>query len=332
MKHIPVIDIAPFRSGGSERRQQIARQVAEVCRQVGFLLLTGHGLPAGDLERAFALTRQFTDLPQAVKDRWRPSGPSKQRGYHAFATRGLANTLDRQVPPDLRETIFLGPVDDHSTHYAGLPEAQNAYWPNTIPNQPPGLEDALTTLYRDFEHLSIDLLRLFAAALSLPEDYFTDKIDRHFSVMSCHHYPALSEPPEPGQLRTGAHTDFGAMTILAMTEASGGLEVELADGSWLPVQAKPGELVINLGDMMARWTNDRWTSTLHRVVNPPELADRASRRQSIGYFMHPNFDARIDCIPTCLAADETARYPAITAGEHIAMKIDKSHMAGPIGA
>lgn len=325
MTHFPVINIAPFRNGGRQERRQIARQVAEVCREIGFLLISGHGLPGDDLQRAFALTRQFTDLPQALKDRWHPDGPSRQRGYHGFATRGLSYTLDREVPPDLRESIFLGPLDDHSGHYADQPAAANAYWPNTIPSEPPGIEDALTTIYRDFERLSLQLLQLFAVALSLPEDYFAGKFDRHFSILSCHHYPALGETPRPGQLRTGAHTDFGAMTILAMTEASGGLEAELPDGTWVPIQAKAGELVINLGDMMARWTNDRWTSTMHRVVNPPALDDAKSRRQSIGYFVHPNFDARIECIPTCLTAGETPRYPTITAGEHIAKKIDKSH-------
>ena len=119
------------------------------------------------------------------------------------------------------------------------------------------------------------------------------------------------------------------MTILAMTDAAtengGGLEVRMPGGEWRGVLAGPGELVVNLGDMMARWTNDRWTSTLHRVANPANLADAGSRRQSIGYFMHPNFDARIECLPTCLDPGEQPRYAPITAGEHIAMKIAKSH-------
>ena len=185
----------------------------------------------------------------------------------------------------------------------------------------------MIAIYRGFERLSADLLRIFALALDMPEDHFADKIDRHFSILSCHHYPALTAPPLPNQLRTGAHTDFGAMTILAMTEATGGLEVNMPDGSWAGVQAAPHELVINLGDMMARWTNDRWHSTLHRVVNPPDLTDAMSRRQSIGYFMHPNYDAPIECFPTCLDSGETSLYPTITAGEHIAMKIEKSHNA-----
>ncbi len=320
---IPRINIAPFLDGTG--REAVASAVAVCCREVGFLVITGHGLDQGVLDKAFAKTRAFMDLPQAEKDRWHPQGPSKQRGYHAFATRGLAATLDADIPPDLRETIFLGPVDDHAAHYAHLREARAAYWPNTIPDQPDGIDDALVAIYRAYEALSADLLRIFAVALNLPEGHFAPLIDRHFSILSCHHYPTLADAPLPGQLRTGAHTDFGAFTILAMTEAAGGLEVRMPDGTWRGVQAGKGELVVNLGDMMARWTNDRWTSTLHRVANPETLDDGASRRQSIGYFMHPNFDAPIDCLRTCLDNGEEPRYGAITAGEHIAMKIAKSH-------
>ena len=322
---IPRIDIAPFLSGDESGKARVAAKVAASCRDIGFLVIRGHGMDQAGLQNAFALTRQFMDLARATKDQWHPTGISKQRGYHGFATRGLASTLDRDVPPDLRETVFLGPVDDHQAHFADLHEAEAAYWPNTIPTQPPGVDDALVAVYRDFERLSSDLLRIFAVALDLAEDHFADKIDRHFSILSCHHYPALLEPPKPGQLRTGAHTDFGAMTILAMTEATGGLEVRMPDGSWRGFQAGREELVVNLGDMMARWTNDKWLSTLHRVANPADLEDAMSRRQSIGYFMHPNFDAQIECLPTCLDQHATPRYAPITAGEHIAMKIAKSH-------
>ena len=324
---VPAIDIAPFLSGDPDGKRQTVKQVHTACRDIGFLVIAGHGLPPDDLRRAFDLTRDFFDLTQATKDRWHPTGPSKQRGYHAFKTRGLANTLDAKVPLDLRETLFLGPIDDFRPHYMDLPEAALSYWPNTIPTEPVGVDDAVIRLYRGFERLSADLLRIFALALDMPEDHFSDKIHRHFSILSCHHYPALSEQPLPNQLRTGAHTDFGAMTILAMTKAKGGLEVKMPDGSWVGVQAGPDQLVVNLGDMMARWTNERWVSTLHRVVNPPELEDAKSRRQSIGYFMHPNYDAKIECFPTCLVTGETPRHPTITAGEHIAMKIEKSHNA-----
>jgi len=312
MTAVPTIDIS---------RPGIAGEVARTCRETGFLIISGHGFPLDLLARAQRELFAFFDLPAEIKNRWHPSGPSKQRGYHGFATRGLAYTLGEQTPPDLRESVFLGPVDDHRAYYAALPEAATSYAPNVIPDV---LQATLIPLYREYERLARAMMRVFATALALPEGYFDGTLDRHFSIMSCHYYPVLDKPPLPGQLRTGAHTDYGAMTILAATDAEGGLEARMPDGSWAGVRPKPGEFVVNLGDMMARWTNERWASTLHRVVNPP-LGMAQSRRLSIGMFVHPNYDQRIECVPTCLSAGEKPRYPVITAGEHIKRKIERSH-------
>jgi isopenicillin N synthase-like dioxygenase len=322
---IPAIDLAPFLAGDAAGKRAVADAVARACRDVGFLVISGHGVPQAVIDRTVDRLFAFTDLPQADKDRWHPTGPAKQRGYHAVATRGLGRTLGADTPPDLRETIFLGPIDDHRAHYAHLPDAETAYAANILPTEPPGLDTALVDMYRAFERLAADLLRVFAVALDMPEDHFAPLIDRHFSILGAHHYPALTEPPQPGQLRAGEHTDFGALTILAMTEARGGLQARMRDGRWLPVQPGPGELVVNLGDMMERWTNEAWVSTLHRVVTPADLRDAMSRRVAIGYFMHPNYDAEIRCIPTCLAPGAAPRHPPITAGGHIRAKIDRSH-------
>ena len=119
--------------------------------------------------------------------------------------------------------------------------------------------------------------------------------------------------------------DYDTLTILAMTEPDGGLEVRVPDGGWRTVRPPPGALVVNLGDMMARWTNDRWTSTLHRVGNPREIRNTRSRRQTIGFFLHPDFDATIEAIPSCVRPNEAPNYSPITAGAHIAMKIAASH-------
>jgi isopenicillin N synthase-like dioxygenase len=324
---IPTIDIAPFLTGEEDRKHDVARAVAKVCEVTGFLIVSGHGIQQSIIDDAFAASRGFFDLDQAKKDQWHPTGPARQRGYHALATRGLANTLDQSIPPDLRETVFLGPLRDHGTYLASIPEAATAYAPNIYPDTPAAFSKALRSIYRAYERLSLDLLRIFAVALNIPEDAFTSKMGRNFSILSSHHYPPLSAPPSPGQLRTGAHTDFGVFTVLAMTDAVGGLEARLPDGRWTPVRPRPGTLVVNLGDMMARWTNDRWTSTLHRVANPTALGAWESRRQSIGFFAHPDFDARIECVPTCLKPDQVPLYPPVTAGEHIALKIAKSHTA-----
>ena len=325
---IPAIDIAPFLDGTD--KPSVARMAAEACERIGFLIVSGHGIAPEIIDRAFERSRAFFDRPRADKDRWHPQGPSRQRGFHGFATRSLADTLGQDMPPDLRETYFLGPIDDHRAHYAGLPDAADAYAPNIYPDAPEGAAGSLIAIYRAYERLSADLLRIFAVALRQPEDYFAGFVGRHFSILSSHHYPPLRAVPEPGQLRTGAHTDYGALTILAMTEAVGGLEVRMPDGAWHPVRPARGALVVNLGDMMARWTDGRWTSTLHRVANPRDLASARSRRQTIGYFMHPDYDAPIGAIPSCVPQGEEPRFPTISAGEHIAMKIAASHKGAAV--
>ena len=168
-----------------------------------------------------------------------------------------------------------------------------------------------------------------------PRNYFDDKITHHFSILACHHYPHPLSAPLDGQLRAGAHTDFGAFTILAMQDngaSTGGLEVCMPDGRWRQLRARRGQLVVNLGDMMARWTNDRWVSTLHRVASPvageaPEAGRslHASLRSSIGYFMHPDYGAQVRCLPNVLGMGETSTYPPTTAGEHIRAKIARTH-------
>ena len=325
---LPVTDIAPFLHGSENDKQNVAQSVARSCEEIGFLVIKGHDVAQDTIDTAIDLGFNFFDLPADTKNQWHPTGPAKQRGYHGMETRCLASTLDKAAPKDLRESVFLGPVDDHSRYYEAIPEASTAYAPNLIPTQPAGFDKALFNMYRGFEQLAANLMRIFAVALDQPEYAFAPLINRHFSILSVHHYPALTVPPKPGQLRTGAHTDYGSLTILAMTDSNGGLEAQAADGNWIPVQAQRGEVVVNLGDMMQRWTNDRWVSTMHRVMTPERLEDTSSRRMSIGYFMHPNFDAEISCIPSCLQPGETPKHHPITAGGHIREKIEKSH-AGP---
>lgn len=322
---IPSINLDPFLSG--KDKDGIVRSWREACETIGFVVISGSSLPTALLDRTFDAAGQFFDQPLEVKKRAAPSVPGKQRGYAEFASRGLAKTLGQETPPDLKESFFLGPIDDHRTSFASIPAAADVYAPNILPQTPAGFADRLVETYRAFERLGSDLLRISALALNLEENWFADKVDKHFSVMTCHHYPPLAAEPRPGQLRAGAHTDFGALTILAMTDALGGLEVQTAGGTWTPVKIRPGDFVVNLGDMMARWTNDRWRSTLHRVANPPGISLVNSRRRSIGYFLHPNYDALIRCIPAKEGTASKPLYPDISAGEHIRMKIEQSAKA-----
>jgi isopenicillin N synthase-like dioxygenase len=321
---VPVIDLSPFTSGTTAERAQLVRAVADACENIGFLVIAGHGLDMTLLDRAFAISRDFFDQPEPEKSRYRPpAGEVAPRGYAAFATKGLGATLDVAAPKDLREQFMIGTPETMPASYAEYPHAAGCYAPNIWPDNPAAYHPIFAALYGEMEALASRLMHIFALGLGLPETYFDDKLNHHFSVLGSNPYPALDQPPAPGQLRTGAHTDFGSLTILAATQGPGGLQVRLSDDSWGDVQPLPGTLIINLGDMMARWTNDRWRSTLHRVVNPPDNKAAMNRRQSIAYFCHPNYDTEITCLPGCQIPGEPPRYPTILAGEHMRQKMMK---------
>ena len=176
----------------------------------------------------------------------------------------------------------------------------------------PEMKDVCAQYYSQMGELARDLLRLSALALELPERFFDDKVDRHIGRLTLRLYPEQMVTPLPGQLRAGAHTDYGTVTILRPGDSIGGLQVADRHGEWHDVPTIPNSFVINQGDLMARWTNDRWISTLHRVVNPPPETLGGNRRLSIVFFHHPNYDTLIECLPTCKNSGETAKYPAVT--------------------
>ncbi len=217
----------------------------------------------------------------------------------------------------------MGPIDvGHDAYYSG-PDAARFFAPNLWPQRPAALREVLEAYYRAMEHLATALMQIFAIGLDLPEMYFADKIDRHTSVLRAIHYPAQVEPPEPDQLWTGAHTDYGTLTILYGDDTPGGLQVRHRHGDWLDVHPTPGALVCNIGDLMARWTNDRWVSNLHRVVNPPRDA-AAMDRLSIALFHNTNHNAEIRCIASCLELHGMAKYPLVRFSDHYLGKLTKA--------
>jgi isopenicillin N synthase-like dioxygenase len=167
-------------------------------------------------------------------------------------------------------------------------------------------------------------MQIFAVALDLPIDFFEPMLSHHASNLALFNYPDQPTRPKRGQLRGGAHTDFGSLSIVHSDwTIPGGLQVQTKAGSWMDVAAPRDAFVINIGDMMARWTNDRWVSTLHRVANPETSSARSYRRQSVIFFHVPNQDALVECIPSCRDADNPPKYKPITVGEHHLMKMGK---------
>ncbi|HEY1721150.1 MAG TPA: 2-oxoglutarate and iron-dependent oxygenase domain-containing protein [Magnetospirillaceae bacterium] len=318
MGYVPVIDLAPAAQGG-DARDTVARKIAEACEKVGFFAISGHNVPQAIIDGVWTATRRFFDLPDATKRSAIMPRPGYPYGWSPVAGESLAYSLGERRPPDLKETFSLGPAD--LIPAPAIQDAADFAWaPNIWPHEPSDFRAATLAYYRAMDELAGRLMRLFAIGLDLPEDIFEPTIDHAISALRLLNYPNQTEEPEPGQLRAGAHSDYGSLTILLQEQAPGGLEVQGVDGVWHPMPAIPGTFVVNLGDLMARWTNDRWRSTLHRVVNPPRYAQGSTRRQSIAFFHQPNWDADIVCIPTCLKPGEKPKYAPVRSGPYLASK------------
>jgi isopenicillin N synthase-like dioxygenase len=295
---IPVIDL----SGETEL---VVDQVGRACREIGFLTVTGHDVPDELIEATAEAARGFFDLAETEKLALTQGELTLGLPvYRPLRSESLAASLGQKTPGDLKESLDWGPA---------LP---GFGWPE----RPPGLRQLFEAYVEALGGLGERIRRLFALALDLPEDWFEPSFRGHSSTLRVINYPRPEGEIEPGQLRAGVHTDYGCMTILRTEDAPGGLQVQTRRGEWLDVHAVPGSFVVNLGDMMARWTNDRWTATLHRVAVPQ--ADRAarSRRQTIVFFHDPRADAVIECIPSCTDEGHPPRYEPITALDHVSAK------------
>ena len=308
----PIIDLAPFRSGDAAARAIVARQIDTACREIGFFGVTGHGVEEPLVQACYEQALAFFDLPLEEKLLVRQPALEIVRGYIPQGAGALAAAEeDRAVLPDLKESFTIGPL---ATHPVPSPEMAPLRAPNRWPRRPPGLRPAWERAYRAFETLARHLMHACALALGLDEDWFDRRMDRHFSVLSALHYPDQHEAPAPDQLRSGAHTDFDALTILRPDGAPGRLQVMTRAGVWAEAPLVPGAFIVNIGDLLARWTNDRWLSTLHRVVNPAGDDAKRSRRLSLGYFQEINPEAEVSALPGTADPANPAKYPPITAG------------------
>ena len=319
---VPVIDLSAYFAGGQQGKAAVAGAIADACERIGFFKIAGHGVPQTMVDEAFATAGAFFSQPVSVKNRFRPGRSAAARGYHALATKNLAKTLGYDNPADLREQFYIGPLTSRAAEFAHIPGAAELYADNIWPHTPTNYRAVFTAYYLALEALGRSLMRIFALSLAMPETFFDDKIDRHFSTLPANHYPEPEGDPLPNQVRAGEHTDFGSLTILAISDAAGGLQVKLRDGSWSDVTAERDQFIVNVGDMMQRWTNDRWLSNQHRVVNPAAEQRAGSRRMSIGYFLHPNYDAEIACLPTCSGPSKPARYEPVRAGDMMRKKLE----------
>ena len=308
----PLIDLGPWYRGGDSGRRAVADQVRIACESTGFFAVVGHRVPGEAIADMQAVSRAFFDLSTERKMEVARPRPEQNRAYHAEGTETLARLAGNETLPDYKEVFAIGPLDvpQDDPWYHSAPGAYPNYAPNLWPSDVPGFEAAWRAYWVAMEDLQDTISRVFALSLGLPEDWFGRPLARHCSMLRALNYPAQRVPPGPGQLRAGEHTDLGMMTILKNETADGGLEVRDVDGIWHEAPPVEEGFIINIGDLLMRWSNDRFQSTLHRVANP--RSGGGARRLSIAYFVAPAYDALIECLPSCATADRPAKYPPVT--------------------
>lgn len=320
---VPIIDIGPLFGQDAEKKLFVTQAIAKACEDIGFFVIINHGVSDAVIDNMWKQTHDFFDLgvtekSQLIKPQHEyPFGYTKMKGEVLSAGKQIEKGNNTETaPPDLKEMFSLGPGNPD----AGMP-------PRLFPKQPAQFEEAWTTYYDTLAELARTILKSFAVALELESENFFDQfLDHHASALRALNYPHLvDEKPVPGQLRASAHTDYGTITILR-TDAPG-LEVskDTDPPTWVAVPYVENGFIVNLGDLMKRWTNDKWLSTLHRVVNPPEEAcsnddkkndsEESTRRQSVAFFHNVNRDAVIENL-----SKEAAKYESIVAGDFLMMK------------
>ncbi|HUF92028.1 MAG TPA: 2-oxoglutarate and iron-dependent oxygenase domain-containing protein [Candidatus Limnocylindria bacterium] len=325
MNEVPVIDLTPARHGDAAGRARVAAAIDGACREIGFFAITGHGVPDGLVHDLRRTAHEFFALPAADKLAARHPG-GMNRGYHPVGGEALSKANDTAAPPDLKEFFHVGPVDASGDPYYTSPLGRRHFEPNIWPATPAGFAPAATTYYRAMSDLIVFLMRLAAVALEVDETFFDDKVDRSIGTMRLNYYPAQAVAPVPGQLRSSPHTDYGGFTILSGEDVPGGLQVKTRSDRWVDVATSPTTFVVNIGDLLMRWTNDRWLSNLHRVVNPPAAGEPSGARLSIAFFNHPNYDALITCLPS----QGAAKHPPVLSGEYRDVKYTKTGLTGAV--
>ena len=313
MSAVPIIDLTPWFHGSAQDRARVAAQVDEALREIGFLLITGHEVPAAMRDDIRTAARRFFALPDPVKRRY--AATIGERGWLPPGVEANGYAEGTETPPDLKETYAVGA--DQPT---GDPEV-DADWflPNVYPEEVPELA-ALVSDYLDrMRSLADELLVVCATALELPGDFFTSRAGHPSYTMNINWYPPLSRlgEPEPGQFRIGPHTDFGTVTILDRQAGVGGLQVWSEDGGWVNAPYVEDSFTINIGDLLARWTGDRWKSNRHRVL-PPDASAPDEELVSLIYFYEVDPDARVESLPAPIGA---VTYEPVRAADYLLDKL-----------
>ena len=312
MSGIPIIDVAPLLTGSPERAQAVARALGGACRKVGFFYITGHGVPSALMDRVFENSAALFSGPASIREAASFSGPGGNRGYIRLG----GEALDPGKPADVKEAFNIGLelAPDDPELLARAPFRTANLWPDI-----PGFRDTMLDYFNKVWRLGRDLHRGFALDLGLEPDFFESRLDKPIATLRLLHYPPVAGPLADGRLGAGVHTDYGNVTLLA-TDAVGGLMVQDRSGRWHDAPVMPNAFVCNIGDCLMRWSNDVYVSTPHKVVSPPGVD-----RYSVAFFLDPNPDAIVACLPSCTSSDRPAKYAPITGAEFLRSRLEPTY-------
>jgi isopenicillin N synthase-like dioxygenase len=310
---IPVLDLRQFAAGGGERSQFIA-QLGNALEEIGFFALTHHGVEAELIEAAYGAAEQFFSLPDATKQQYEIAGWNGQRGFTRF---GREHAKDHPVA-DLKEFWHVGregATVRNGGAIANLPVAEV-----------PQFQPLMLRLYAQLETCAIELLRACALYLGQPDAWLAEQVQQSDTILRIIHYPPIPPNAHPASLRAAPHEDINLITLLCGATADG-LELLQRDGTWLPIAAMPGHIIVDSGDMLQQLTNGILRSTTHRVVNG--AADNShARRFSMPFFVHPRPEVDLTPLPECVARVGEQRFPAITAGEYLLQRLREIGLVG----
>lgn len=299
MTSIPVVDLKQFTEGQGASKSDFIKQLGNAYEEVGFVAVKNHGIDQALINRLYTEVKDFFALSDKQKSAYEIAGLAGQRGYTSF---GKEHAKGSEAP-DLKEFFQYGQVE-HSGEYPD----------NVMVNELPYFNSTFDDAYKGFEKSGGHLLRAIALFLGLEENYFEPHIQQGNSILRAIHYPPITAEPKSA-IRAEQHEDINLITLLVGASADG-LEILNKQGKWFPVTSLPDQIVVNVGDMLQRLTNNRLKSTTHRVVNPPRELWGTSRF-SIPFFLHPKSEMSLACLDSCIDAEHPIQYEDITAGEYL---------------
>lgn len=303
---IPIIDLEPMFSGDATAKERLAEELRKACTEVGFLYIKNHHVPQEVIQKTFDVAEDYFALPDDVKMQNHVSKSRNNRGYAAM----LEENTDPTARGDLHQSFDIAldvPADDPDV-LAG----KVLYGPNQWPADQPQFRAALEAYHVEMLKLSGHLLHAFALSLGLEETYFDSMVNKPLATLRVLHYPPQFGEIDDRQIGIGAHSDYECFTILAQKEGISALQVLNASGEWIAADPIPGCFVVNIGDQMARWTNDLFASTVHRAINRS-----GKERYSIPFFFGPNYDTVLEALPSCVDEDHPAKYEPVTSGDYV---------------